>query len=194
MATPSYNDAIQQINTYIVANGNNEITANILNPILKIITDFSNNTIGDLSELTTDESDNIVKALNSLKANINNVGSNGVELFTGFDNPNLIPPPSFSFADFYMQLSNLDNSPIELWQWNGFEWVEKMQSNSDIFNPILFISDGTTNNIILPIGFITKSVLLNKAPLYNVSEWNQSSNILTITNNLINLDEIYITN
>jgi hypothetical protein len=130
MPTPNYATVINQINTFIVANGNNEITANILNPILKLLIDFSNNTIGDLSTLTTDESDNIVNAINSLKENINNIGSDGVKLFTGFDNPNLVPPPSFSFADFYMQLSNLDNSPIELFQYNGFEWV--LQNEIDI--------------------------------------------------------------
>lgn len=55
MATPTYSDVISQINTYIVANGNNEITANVLNPILKIMTNFTNNNIGDLDDLTTDE-------------------------------------------------------------------------------------------------------------------------------------------
>jgi hypothetical protein len=191
MTTPSYSDAIQQINTYIVANGNNEITANVLNPILKIITDFVNNSIGNLSNLTTAENNNLVGAINSL---ITSSENNNIQLFTGNDKPINTPPASFNYGDFYMELSFIDNLPVELWQWNGFDWITNAQSNSDVFNPILVISDGTTNDVILPIGFIVKSVLLNKAFLYNISEWNQSSNILTITNNLINLDEIYITN
>jgi hypothetical protein len=154
MPTPTYSTVIDQINGFIVTNGNNEITANVLNPILKIITDFANNTIGDLATLTTDESDNIVNALNSLKDNINLISNGGVKLFTGFDNPNSVPPPAFDFADFYMQLSNLDNSPIELWQWNGFTWtsgtidVENYVKKSS-YAPFVFLGSGT--NAIIPL-------------------------------------------
>lgn len=131
MATPIYSDVIEQINTYIIANGNNEITANVLNPILTLITDFANNTIGDLSTLTTDESENIVAALNSLKENINSISDNGVKLFTGFDDPNTTPPSSYNYADFYMQIDVDDNSPILLYQWDGFIW--KTSGVEDIY-------------------------------------------------------------
>ena len=69
MTTPLYATVLGQINTYIVANSNNEITANVLNPILKIILDFANNNIGDLSTLTTNEKNSIVESINSLKQN-----------------------------------------------------------------------------------------------------------------------------
>lgn len=122
MATPSYSDVISQINTFIVANGNNEITANVLNPILEIITDFANNHMGDLDNLTTDQTDTLVDAINSLKQNINDIVGNSVQLHVGNANPNDEPPLLYNYGDFYMQLSPLDNDPIQLWQFNGFEW------------------------------------------------------------------------
>lgn len=122
MATPSYSYVISQINTFIVANGNNEITANVLNPILELIIDFANNHMGDLDNLTTDETDTLVDAINSLKQNINDIVGNSVQLHVGNANPNDEPPLLYNYGDFYMQLSPLDNEPIQLWQFNGFEW------------------------------------------------------------------------
>lgn len=122
MATPSYSYVIDQINTFIVANGNNEITANVLNPILEVITDFANNHMGNLDNLTTDETDTLVDSINSLKQNINDIVGNSVQLHVGNANPNDTPPSTYNYGDFYMQLSPLDNEPIQLWQFNGFEW------------------------------------------------------------------------
>lgn len=123
MATPTYATVISQINTYIVANGNNEITANVLNPILKVITDFANNTIGNLGALTTTDTDTIVGSINSLKLAFDNLNNNGVQLLTGYDDPNVTPPPTFNYADFYMELDITDDSPVQLWQWSGSEWT-----------------------------------------------------------------------
>lgn len=122
MATPTYATVISQIDAYIVANGNNEITANVLNPILKVITDFANNTIGDLDTLTTSDKTTVVNAINSLKTAFDNLNNNGVQLLTGYDDPNVTPPPSYNYADFYMELDVTDDSPIQLWQWSGTEW------------------------------------------------------------------------
>ena len=122
MAIPTYATVIIQINTHIIANGNNEITANVLNPVLKVVTDFANSSIGNLGLLTTTSNDNLVEAINSLKTQFDNLNNNGVQLLTGYDNPNITPPPSFNYADFYMELDSLDDSPIQLWQWSGTEW------------------------------------------------------------------------
>lgn len=134
MATPTYAEVLTQINTYIVANGNNEITANVLNPILAFMLDFSNNNIGDLNALTTDETNSLVEAINSLKESFDNLSNSGVQLHTGYDNPNDTPPSSFNYADFFMELDIIDDSPIKLWQWNGFEWLDYSEvpsTNSD---------------------------------------------------------------
>jgi len=122
MATPTYAEVISQINTFIVTNHNNEITANVLNPILVLLTDFTNNTIGDLETLTTDEKDTIVDAINSLKNNLNNITNNGVQLYSGMGDPNVTPPPTYKPADFYLQVDS-DSLPVQLWQFNAFTWV-----------------------------------------------------------------------
>lgn len=157
MAIPTFATVLAQINTYIVANGNNEITANVLNPILRIITDFANNTIGDLSTLTTDENDTVVAALNSLKVNINDFSNGFVKIYSGVNDPNDIPPPSYNYADFYMQVDSVDSSPIALWQWNGFEWIDysevpstqsdNVQNNSTVFGSSVTDALNTLNSI-----------------------------------------------
>jgi len=88
--------------------------------------DFANNNIGDMSTLTTDEIDTIVNAINSLKINFDDLNNTGVQLHTGHDDPNVTPPPTYNYADFYMQLDSGDDSPIYLWQYNGIEWVTDM--------------------------------------------------------------------
>jgi hypothetical protein len=142
MAIPIYATVLSQINTYIVANGNNEITANVLNPILKLMLDFANNNIGDLDTLTTDEKNSVVEAINSLKQNFDDLVNNGVQLYTGIDDPNDVPPPTYKYADFYMQL-DIDSLPVKLWQWNGFVWTdESMEPETD--------SDNVNNNSDVP--------------------------------------------
>lgn len=143
MATPTYSEVINQVNTFIVTNGNNEITAAVLNPVLKFITDFANNHMGDLSSLTTSETENLVSAINSLKEDLDNSSSNSVKLYTGVENPNTVPPTNFNYADFYMQIDSIDSSPIVLWQWDGFNWVQS--SEFEILNNKrgVFTTDGT---------------------------------------------------
>lgn len=62
------------------------------------------------------------------------------------------------------------------------------------YGPILEVSDGTSNVVILPNGFKAKNVWLNKGLLYNVTEWVQSADALEILGGLVNFDEVYITN
>lgn len=127
MASPSYSDVIDLINEFIITNGNNEITAAVLNPVLEFMTDFANNNMGDLSLLTTDLTDDLVSAINSLKQNFDDLSNNGVQLYTGVPNPNITPPATYNYADFYMQIDSIDSSPVQLWQWDGYNWVESSQ-------------------------------------------------------------------
>lgn len=122
MPVPTYSESVIQINTFIIANANNEITANVLNPVLKVILDFANSSIGNLGTLTTSDQTTIVNAINSLKTDFENLNNNGVQLLTGYNNPNVTPPLSFNYADFYMELDIIDDSPIQLWQWSGTQW------------------------------------------------------------------------
>lgn len=179
MATPTYATALSQINTFIVANGNNKITANVLNPILKIILDFSNNNIGDLATLTTDETDTIVEAINSLKQNFDDLVNKGVQLHTGYDDPNTTPPATYNYADFYMQLDSGDDSPIYLWQWNGTEWTTGMVVPVEL-PKIQFTADGVQDTFNIGVAATIKAVFWNGA-LLNDDDWSQSANILTLT-------------
>lgn len=150
MATPLYATVLGQINTYIVANGNNEITANVLNPILALILDFANNNIGDLDTLTTDEKNSVVEAINSLKQNFDDLVNNGVQLYTGIDDPNVTPPPTYNYADFYMQL-DIDSLPVKLWQWNGFVWTDASEEPATS-------SDNVENNSDVPGANVTEAL------------------------------------
>lgn len=179
MATPTYATALSQINTFIVANGNNEITANVLNPVLKVILDFANNNIGDLTTLTTDETNTIVEAINSLKQNFEDLINNGVQLHTGYDDPNLTPPADYNYGDFYMQLDSGDDSPIQLWQWNGFEW--KDSSSNPATN-----SDNVENNSDVVGQTVTDALnnLLNSLP-------NEYTKVVYVNNNNPNSATIF---
>jgi len=150
MATPLYATVLGQINTYIVANGNNEITANVLNPILALMLDFANNNIGDLDTLTTDEKNSVVEAINSLKQNFDDLVNNGVQLYTGIDDPNVTPPPTYNYADFYMQL-DIDSLPVKLWQWNGFVWTDASEEPATE-------SDNVVNNSDVPGVTVTEAL------------------------------------
>jgi len=212
MATPTYSQVLTQINTYIVANGNNEITANVLNPILQLMTDFTNNTIGDLNTLTTDDIDNIVAAINSLKQNFDDLVNNGVQLYTGTDDPNVTPPPSYKYADFYMQL-DIDTLPLQLWQWNGFVWTnasdepatesDNVVNNSDVpgitvtdaLNNLIsvpkmyFIADGLSNSFDIGVNAEVRMVFRNLAPIRD-DDFSQVGSIFTLTFVPDNGDEI----
>lgn len=68
-----YDEVLALIQAEIVANGNNEITADVLRPILEAILQQPNDLIGDLDDLETSEVDNLVAAINSiLSANLPN--------------------------------------------------------------------------------------------------------------------------
>jgi|SRR6478609_4243214 len=216
MATPTYAEVLTQINTYIVANGNNEITANVLNPILQLMSDFTNNTIGDLSTLTTDDIDNIVAAINSLKQNFDDLVNNGVQLYTGTADPNVTPPPSYKYADFYMQL-DIDTTPLQLWQWNGFEWrdssgepatsSDNVVNNSDVpgitvtdaLNNLLassvslpkmyFVADGINDSFDTGSTAIIKAVYRNNIMIRD-PDWTQTGSVFTLTFVPDNGDEI----
>lgn len=208
MAIPTYATVLSQINTYIVANGNNEITANVLNPILELILDFANNTIGNLDYLTTAQKNTIVDAINSLKQDIEDIDNNAVQLLQGENNPNDISPAAFKVADFYAELDSLTSEVLNLWQYNGVEWInysdlpatqsDNVQNNSTVAGSsvtdaletlaesslkvpkIQFISDGITANYDIAVLAPIKAVFWNSVIL-NDDDWTQSGSEFTLT-------------
>lgn len=178
MATPTYADVINQINTYIIANGNNEITANVLNPILQIITDFTNNNIGDLNDLTTSENETVVASINSLKTDFDNLINNGVQLYTGTDNPNDVPPPTFTYADFYMQLDTFSN-PVILWQFNGVEWVTGMIVTNSFPKGIEYTATGGETSFTIGTTATATMMFWNGSP-QSGTKWSQFGSSITL--------------
>lgn len=118
---------IALINTWIVTNGNNEITAAVLNPILIAMVEQANNVTGELTDLTTTTQDNLVAAINELNTAISGITTTGIQIYSGADNPNDVPPPIFVTGDFYVQTGT-----NEIWQYNGVTWLSTSPVEQDI--------------------------------------------------------------
>lgn len=101
------------INLYIVANGNNEITANVLRPILVAMLEQPNDKVGELGNLDTVDKSSIVNAINELVG----AGGSGFEIHTGTPDPNVTPPGSFGIGDWYIR------NGTSLYQYNGSSWI-----------------------------------------------------------------------
>lgn len=166
------------IEAFIVANGNNEITADVLRPILLAMLAQPNDEIGDLSTLNTTTQVNLVDAINELYNTNTNQG--GVKLHEGTDNPNDVPPTSYEIADFYIE-KDLSDNPIQLWQFNGVEWV-KANGNylTSSAYPDTKYNYTSSNNFTLPENVQAISVRKNGAPTeVNITDWSQLGNVIT---------------
>lgn len=106
-------DVLALINTWIIANGNNEITADVLRPILVAMLEQPNDKVGELGDLDTVDQSSIVNAINELV----NASASGFTIHVGSDDPNTTPPGSFGIGDWYIR------DGIELYQYNGNEWI-----------------------------------------------------------------------
>jgi len=114
----SYADVLEQIQEFIVANGSNDITADVLRPILESILGQPNELIGDLGDSTVDGS-TIVEMLNALKEDLEAVS--GITIHTGTNTPLVSPPVTFLRGDFFAQI--VASVSISFWQFNGLTWV-----------------------------------------------------------------------
>lgn len=104
------------IQSVIIANGNNEITADILRPVLEEIVKQPNVLIGDLDTLDTTNKDDLVSAINEV---FNNSGSD-IVIRTGTTDPNVTPPAVVNIGDFYVW----DDGTLQgFYQYNGNEFV-----------------------------------------------------------------------
>src|SRR5690606_16568934 len=125
----------------IVANGNNEITANVLRPILEAIVNQANSVIGDLTQLSTTDTTTLVNAINEI---INSTpGGEGVMIHTGSNNPNNTPPSSFNVTDYYLQSEA--GQTVALWQFNDIEWIKIAGQNIKARAVFIPIQDWTLN-------------------------------------------------
>ena len=124
------------INQFIIANGNNDITADVLRPILVAILEQPNDKVGELSNLNTTDQTNIVNAVNEVLGSIGNTFT----IHSGSDDPNVIPPSTYSIGDWYILGGTL------LYQYNGYNWILLKTDNNfiTIGNDVFRFSKGYT--------------------------------------------------
>ena len=126
------------IQSVVIANGNNEITANILRPVLEAILAQPNDEIGDLTTLDTTNKDDLVSAINEI---FSLIGSD-VTILTGTTDPNITPPSGVNIGDFYIW----DDGVLQgFFQYNGVDFV--LIKNIDIATDL--ISSDAGNNLTL---------------------------------------------
>lgn len=170
-------EVLQLIQDFIVANGNNEITADVLRPILEEILKQPNLLIGVLSQLQTSDQSNLVNAINEVYGMIGSITDLGVQLHEGTSNPNTTPPSEYNIADFYIQ-KDLSNNPIQLWQYNGVSWIKQLGASISRLAVDIPFSGSQS------IGFDPEVTIvfvgLNEAPLKE-SEYTIDGTTLTIT-------------
>lgn len=132
------------IQSVVIANGNNEITANVLRPVLEAMLEQPNDLIGDLGGLQTTDKSTLVAAINEI---LNTSGSGSV-ILTGTTDPNVTPPPVVNIGDFYIW----DDGGLQgFYQYNGFNFV--LVKDLDISNDLIStdvgnqISQGTDGKL-----------------------------------------------
>lgn len=134
-------EVLDLINQFIVTNGNNEITANVLNPILEEMVNQPNLLIGILSQLNTSDQTNLVNAINEVYNMFGSVSDAGIRIYEGTSDPNTTPPAEFKIGDFYIQ-KDLLNNPVKLFQYNGFGWFPPL-GIFDIIDDSITANDST---------------------------------------------------
>lgn len=188
---PGEEDVLDNINQFVVPNGNNEITASVLNPILNEIVEQSNSVDGELSQLATSTQSNLVSAINEIYGLVNN--NTGIQLYEGLDDPNDTPPTTYNIADFYIQ-KDISNNPIQLWQYNGVEWVRANSiflQNSG-YKETKFPYIGSLN-FTLPNNVEAIIVKKNGNPAENKENWSQLGNVVTYLGTMESGDYLLIT-
>jgi hypothetical protein len=118
----SLEDVIDLIQTWIIENGNEEITADVLRPILEAMVNQPNDLIGDLDDLDTTDRTNLVAAINEVKSIADN--NSGLVIHYGATTPLVTPPASFGLGDFFAQVISPSTAIVSFWQYNGVEWVK----------------------------------------------------------------------
>jgi hypothetical protein len=64
----------------------------------------------------------------------------------------------------------------------------------ETYEPMLFVSSGTSNDFIIPVGAIASNLFIDRGLRYKVAEWDQSANIVEIVGTMLTAGrKIYIT-
>jgi|GEM_PF-1192148 len=112
---------LNKINANIKQNANGEITAEILNKILRDLLIYLDEKIGDLNYLNASiNNDSLVDVVNLLQTQIE---SNKTGIHIGSGNPNENPPDSYATLDYYLQ-TDQNGQTLYLWQYTEKEWCK----------------------------------------------------------------------
>ena len=187
----TYQQVLDYINQWIVANGNNEITADVLRPVLVAILTRSQDVTGNTEDLSTAVNSNLVAAINSILLLIP-PGSAGIKLFSGQVNPNTTPPPSYSYADFYM-LTDTGNEPIQLYQFTGQSWeaVTYSGGGSIATTQEFTATDGNPKTFTLT-GSKTAIQVHSARGYVPKSAWSQTGSVVTVNWDFFDGDDVDI--
>ena len=123
------------INLYIVANGNNEITADVLRPVLVAMLEQPNDKIGELGDLDTTNKDSIVDAINELVS----ASSSTFTVHSGTQDPNVTPPGSFGIGDWFVR------NGTSIYQYNGDTWVLLQSSGTISTDDVSYLGSALSN-------------------------------------------------
>lgn len=188
----SYQTALEEIQQWIVANGNQEITADVLRPVLEEMLQACKDTTGELSDLSTADQSNLVAAINEIKSTLDSLNTTtaGVQIYYGTDDPTITPPTTFKSADFYLERT-VDNDPIQLWQYNGFEWVKVVFGGSGGSGSSPMRVEYTGSPITVPSGYVVDR-LFNASSVKSVVSGSVSGTELTITDGAFEGDILLI--
>lgn len=152
----TYLQIIALINQWIITNGNREITAAVLNPVLRAMTDWVLSIVGVNSELNTTDKSTLVAAINEVNTNLGNININSAQVYSGLDNPNTTPPPSFSEADFYNQVDAF-NTTVALYIYDGVIW-RNITSSFEDKTPVNIWQIYNGVSVTVPTGFVVTRV------------------------------------
>lgn len=122
-------DVIQEIINSIVANNNNEITADILRPVLVLMVEQANNIVGKLQNLNTSTKSNTVAAINEVLSLVSNAG--GITVLSGTADPNVTPPSGVQLGDFYNRTSGSQTIGFYIYTGNDFFLLEDTGGGGD---------------------------------------------------------------
>lgn len=126
--------------------------------------------------MATVDNTTLVAAINEVLS-IAQGNNGGIRLHTGVDNPNVTPPASFGYADFYMQVDG-SNNPLQLFQYDGFQWVVPGGGAINITSATA--TAGTEQDFTLPTSKVAFQVFVSRTKLFD-SEFSQSGTTLTIS-------------
>jgi len=97
--------------------------------------------MGDLTGLSTTDTNNLVDVINEINAKFQTPGS--FPLHTGINDPNVTPPDIYAITDYYIQTSG--GATVALWQYNELEWVNNKSQETKTKSLFIPIQDWTAN-------------------------------------------------